>query len=150
VAPFHADKVASDSAGALAPAVGAFCGARLRRPVDLGQPAPGTDPSVARERRYWTAFAALEAGNVAQAASEAAAGLAALGNVPNDELRWRLAAIGKLAADAGKDSARAGHFDATSRAALDRVRSGWKTDIETYLRRPDLEYLRKRAGLQTP
>ena len=68
--------------------------------------------------------------------------------MPHDELRWRLAAVGKAAALAGKDATRASALDATARAALDRFRIAWKADSEGYLRRPDLEYLRKRAELQ--
>ena len=105
---------------------------------------------MVRERRYWTAFAALEQGKFDQALLEADAGLAALGTMPHDELRWRLAAVGKAAAQAGKNAARASALDATARAALDRVRTAWKTDTESYFRRPDLEYLRKRAELHTP
>jgi tetratricopeptide (TPR) repeat protein len=139
-----------DSAGALTPAVGAFCEARRRRTVTAGNPAAGTEASVVRDRRYWTAFAALEQAKFDQALAEAEAGLAALGTIPHDELRWRLAAVGKAAAQARKDAARASALDGTARAALDRVRTAWKTDVDAYLRRPDLEYLRKRAELQMP
>ena len=139
-----------DSAGALTPAVGAFCEARRRRSVSAGDLSAGTERSVARERRYWTAFAALEQGKFDQALSEADAGLAALGTLPHDELRWRLAGVGKAAAQAGKNAARATALDATARAALERVRTGWNAAAQSYFRRPDLEYLRKRAELQLP
>jgi tetratricopeptide (TPR) repeat protein len=148
VAAFRDDRAATDSAGALTPALASFCAARLGRSSRVSDPAPGTDPSVVRERRYWTAAAALERGNVEAALREVDAGLAALGTLPNDELRWRLAAVGRAAALSGNDARRASEFETIARTALDRLRSDyWKTDTEGYLHRPDLEYLRKRAKL---
>ncbi len=145
VAQIQAGSV-EDSARAITPAVSAFCEARRRRTVSAGDAAPGMDPSVARERRYWTAFAALEQGNFDEALSEAAAGLAALGTMPHDELRWRLAAVGKAAAQAVKNAERASALGATARAALDRLRTGWKGDADGYLRRPDLRVPQDTCG----
>jgi hypothetical protein len=133
----------------MAPAVGAFCDARQRRSALVGDAARGTDPSVVRERRYWAAFAELEQGKFDVALRDVDAGLAALGTLPNDELRWRLAAVGRAAAISSKDASRADEFETMARTALGRVRASWKTDLDSYLRRPDLDYLRTRAGLQT-
>ena len=72
-------------------------GARIRRGRCRRSRSLGT-PSFASERHYWRAAAALERGRAAVALAEAERGLSLLGALSNDELRWRLAALGALAA----------------------------------------------------
>lgn len=134
---------AAGAAGVLVPAIQDFCSARLgRRPPADGM--ASADPSLARERRYWRAAAALQRQDGKTALAEADQGLAQLGTLPNDELRWRLAAVGALAATRLGNTARAAELDAVTRRAVDRIRSAWKDDFDPYARRPDLADLRNR------
>jgi tetratricopeptide (TPR) repeat protein len=107
-------------------------------------------PDLTREGLYWLAAAALEEGNSAEARSQAELGLQLLGDMGNDELRWRLAAVCVLALrNLGQpDQVR----DMASRAeqALARLRSGWGAGFEAYEKRPDLAELKARLGSTQP
>jgi tetratricopeptide (TPR) repeat protein/predicted Ser/Thr protein kinase len=140
-----ADTRATDSAAALSSALQRFCHARTGRRLAATIPAADyADGTTARERQFWIAAAALHAGDTAAAAAEAGRGLSLLGTLPNDELRWRLAAIGASAARQRGDTAAAGNLSGVSRDALSRLRAAWKGDAERYERRPDLiEILKK-------
>ena len=136
------------SALTVAPAIGAFCDGRRRRPaVALPAAPPAADRTLLRERHYWLASAALERGNAAAAMIEVKQGLTLLGTLPNDELRWRLAAVGAVAARMTGDEKAMADFTAAAKASLGRVRSAWNADFQTYEQRADLIYLRKRSGL---
>jgi serine/threonine protein kinase len=138
----------ADTAGVIGPAVGAFCEARSgRRAQSIGPLPADADPIIVRERHYWLAAAALEHKDASGALREVQAALTLLGQLSNDELRWRLAAVGAIAARALDDENRAAEFSATARSALDRVKSAWAQQFQTYDQRPDLIYLRKRSGL---
>ena len=78
------------------------------------------------------------------AGQEAERGLSLLGTLPNDELRWRLAAIGAAAARHRGDTAAAAVLSTSARDALARLRTAWKTDVDPYERRPDLAALVKK------
>jgi hypothetical protein len=106
---------------------------------------PDADDPASRERQYWLAAAALQRGDASAAAAEAARGLTLLGDRANDELRWRLAAVAAVAARQQGDQAAATRLSADARAASDRLRTTWRTDLDTYERRPDLaELIRKK------
>ena len=136
------------SARTLAPVVGAFCDSRGKRPGAAFQtPAPTADRTLLRERHYWIALAALERGDAAAAMTEIKQGLALLGDLSNDELRWRLAAVGAVSARITGDEKAMTDLTAAAKAALGRVRSTWNADFQTYVQRADLIYLRKRSGL---
>ena len=128
-----------------------FAQARLRIPSrgsgkTAAEPdSPGT-PSFAGERHYWRAAAALERGRAAGALAEAQRGLALIGTLPNDELRWRLAALGAAAARSlgQADTGRA--MRASAQEALARLRSDWPGGVDLYLQRPDLAELASRLG----
>ena len=142
-----ADTKPNDSATVLAPALQRFCAARLGRRAagPLPPAASDADQVAARERQYWLAAAALRHGDGANSAVEAERGLALLGDLPNDELRWRLAAVGAAAARQRGDSAAASRLASASREALGRLRTIWKTDLDAYERRPDLaEWIEKK------
>jgi tetratricopeptide (TPR) repeat protein/predicted Ser/Thr protein kinase len=145
VAQFEQGGAASGAAGVLAPAVADFCSARLGRRA-AGGSAADAEPGFARERHYWIAAAALQRQDAKTSLAEITQGLAQLGTVSNDELRWRLAAVGALAARRLGDAKSAGEFDATARRAIEQLRSAWKADFEPYARRPDITDLRNRAG----
>jgi hypothetical protein len=135
------------SVGALAPAIADFCAARVGRRATMPDPASQPEPATARERHYWRAAAALQRDDARAALDEATQGLAQLGAMSNDELRWRLAAVGALAARRTGDATRAAELDATARRALAQLRGDWKTDFDSYARRFDIADLRSRAGL---
>lgn len=141
-----ADASANDSAAGLAPALQRFCHARTGRRVAgvLSPASPSLDRAVARERQYWAAAAALQAGDLASALAEARQGLSLLGDLPNDELRWRLAAIGATAARRRGEADAAARLATASRESLARLRGAWKTDAEHYERRPDLAEMVKK------
>jgi tetratricopeptide (TPR) repeat protein len=136
------------SARLLTPAIGVFCESRQKRPVSpLEPPRRDADPSFVRERDYWVGAAALERGDGAAALAAVNHGLTLLGNLSNDELRWRLAAVGAVAASISGDEKAMTEFTATARTSLGRMRSAWNADFQTYEQRADLIHLRKRSGL---
>ena len=140
-----------DSVSVLALALLDYAQARLGRRAGAGRPAAvpaetPVDPALARERQYWRAAASLELGRASEALAEAERGLELLGDMSNDELRWRLAALGAIAARAlaHADKARAMH--ATTDEALARLRSNWTSGVGIYEKRPDLAELKARLG----
>ena len=141
-----ADARANDSAAGLAPALQRFCQARSGHKVAgvLAPPPADLDRAVARERQYWAAAAALHAGDFVSAATEVQQGLSLLGDLPNDELRWRLATLGAGAARRRGDTTAAAPLAASARDSLARLRGAWKTDAEHYERRPDLAEIVKK------
>jgi hypothetical protein len=104
------------------------------------------DPGLARERQYWRAAAALELGRSSEALAEAERGLALLGDMSNDELRWRLAALGTLALRARGEHEKARGMFSVTEQALQRLRSDWPNGVEAYETRPDLAELKARLG----
>jgi hypothetical protein len=69
-----------------------------------------------------------------------------LGEMSNDELRWRLAAIGALALRAMGEADAGRAMRASAQEALARLRSDWPAGIDLYLQRPDLAELTSRLG----
>jgi tetratricopeptide (TPR) repeat protein/predicted Ser/Thr protein kinase len=141
----------SDSVSILAPALLEYQQARLgrragsARPVAVPADIP-LDPALARERQYWRAAAALELGRASEAVQEAERGLALLGDLSNDELRWRLSAVGTLALQALGEPEKARAMLAETERALQRLRTGWLSGFEAYEQRPDLAELKARLG----
>jgi tetratricopeptide (TPR) repeat protein len=135
-----------DAGSVIGPAIRDFCAARLRRPA-IQVDVEGAGPVEARERHYWLAAAALERGDFAAALDTASRGLQALGSLPLDELRWRIAAVGAAAADGQGDQVRRAGMAEIARNVLDKLRADWKAASEKYEKRPDLVYLIRRAKL---
>jgi len=139
-----------DSVSVLAPALLEYGRARLRLPAAAARPPAaaesGVSPALARERQYWRAAAAYERGRLAAALADAEHGLALLGEMSNDELRWRLATIGTLALRALGDVDRAGEMRGRADGALARLRARWPSGVEIYEKRPDLAELKARLG----
>jgi tetratricopeptide (TPR) repeat protein len=146
VALFEKGGPATGAAGVLAPAIGDFCGARLRRRDTTVRASPNVEASLECERHYWTAAAALQRQDAKTSLAEVNQGLTQLGERSNDELRWRLAAVGALAAKRLGDAKHAAELDALAGRAVGQLRSAWKGDFERYARRPDIADLRNRAG----
>jgi tetratricopeptide (TPR) repeat protein len=141
----------ADAVSTMVPVLIEFARARLRLPPRaLGQAAAAADPSgspsFVGEWYYWRAAAALERGRSDNALAGAQRGLTRLGELPNDELRWRLAAVGAAAARSlgQADTDRA--MRASAQEALARLRSDWPAGIDLYLQRPDLAGLASRLG----
>jgi tetratricopeptide (TPR) repeat protein len=140
-----------DSVSAMASVLLDFARACRRLPPrGAGQTAAAADPSgtpsFVGEWHYWRAAAALERGRAATALAEAERGLALLGEMSNDELRWRLAAIGALALRAMGEADRAREMRGRAESAIARLRSGWPNGVDLYLQRPDLAELASRLG----
>ena len=141
-----------DWATALAPVLLEYSRARLgRRPP--GQPSEGSrvaagtmPPVLLRERQYWLVATALARGRAREAVIEAEQGLEMAGDATNDERRWRLAAVGAIAAQTLGDGPRARELRLRATEALSRLRASWRGDIQEYERRPDLSELRARTG----
>jgi tetratricopeptide (TPR) repeat protein/tRNA A-37 threonylcarbamoyl transferase component Bud32 len=137
----------NDSARQLAPAIYAFCEGRLRGPKAMRRTAPAPiddDVVIGREAAYWYAAAALEGNEWGVAFAEAGRGLRLLGDTANDELRWRLAAVGAMAAHQLHDTRTAASMSRTSRQAYDRLREAYGPDFDSYQHRLDLAALRKK------
>ena len=136
-----------DVANTIGPAVNEWCATRLGsrgiRAVSFGNLAP----AVARELAYWQALTALERGQARAALDHANRGLSALGRLPFDELRWRLAAVGAAGAAQSGDELKRRELVDIATAALSRVKADWKADFGEYGNRADVVYLMRRARL---
>jgi tetratricopeptide (TPR) repeat protein len=139
----------SDSASVLGPSLENYARARLTSEwTTLSEtPQAAVPPALWRERQYWRAASALAANRFNEAVSFAREGLTANARVGNDELEWRLAAIGSVAAGRLKsaDEQRALHERGVNARA--RLRSRWGPLATEYENRPDLVELRRAAGL---
>jgi tetratricopeptide (TPR) repeat protein len=140
-----------DEASILAPVLLGYAQARLARRITGGRQTADSAgatvvPTTARERQYWLAATALEQGKAAAALAEAERGLALLEERSNDELRWRLAALGTLALRATGDTDRAREMRARADQAFARLQSDWPDGVEIYEKRPDLAELKARLG----
>ena len=140
----------ADSVSIMAPVLLEFAQARLRHPPrgprqDTAAAGP-SDRSLVGEWNYWRAAAALERGRAADALAGAQRGLARLGELPNDELRWRLAALGAAAARSLGQAETDRAMRVSAQEALARLRSDWPAGLDLYLQRPDLAGLVSRLG----
>jgi tetratricopeptide (TPR) repeat protein len=129
-----------------------FVTARMRRAGAHGAQLPDTSitstvPALRREMHYWLASTQLAAGLVAPALATAEAGLGLARTSGNDELEWRLAAIGSVAARALGRADTQRDLHARAAGALARVRQEWGDDAKTYDARPDLVELKNVAEL---
>jgi hypothetical protein len=141
----ESDTRATDPAATLVPAIRRFCEAHAgRRSSPIPDVHARADKTSARERQYWLAAAALRDGDAPAATAAVNRGFELLGDIPNDELRWRLAVIGSAAARKRGDSATAARMADIARQATERLRTTWKNDADRYERRQDLVDLRKK------
>jgi hypothetical protein len=107
-----------------------------------------TDPATDRERQYWTAAAALAEGNARGALAAALAGTERATKIGNDELTWRIAAIGSAAARKAGDVEQQRALRGLAVAARARLRAAWGANVRRYEQRPDLIELRKASELE--
>jgi hypothetical protein len=100
------------------------------------------------ERHYWYGTAALLLGDRTKAIESAQAGLAAVGALDNDEVRWRFAAL--LAAAARHTSGRASGdvYAAEAQRRLDGLRRAWGSAAAPYEARHDIAFVKAEAGLR--
>ena len=82
------------------------------------------------------------------ALAEAERGLELLGEMSNDELRWRLAAVGAVAPRSRGQADKARAMRASARKALVRLRSDWPDGVDNYQKRPDLAELIGRGSVR--
>jgi tetratricopeptide (TPR) repeat protein len=137
-------------AAALAPALASYIQAKQRQTLRLvpESAAPKTEPAVLRERQYWTAAAALARGDSQGALAAALAGVQQASKIGNDELTWRIAAVGSIAAARARDAQQARTLKAVAVDARKRLRAAWGTNAGRYESRPDLIELRKASELE--
>jgi tetratricopeptide (TPR) repeat protein len=136
-----------ESAVVLSPGLAAFCEARRSGKSTPVTTPSGTEAAVARELYYWAGAAALQSRQPSVALEAARHGLDVLGKLSNDEVRWRLAAVGAAAARQLHDENLEREMARTARTSLEALKAAWKDAFETYLRRSDLVDLRNRAGI---
>jgi len=150
---FAGQSAGADSASVLGSALLDFAHAKRRptkHPIDpSGSPQVISlgSPAVARERQYWLATAALARGDFRRALDDAFSGLEQLADVRNDELEWRLAAVGSVAARQLGSTEQHRVLRARSSDALARLRFQWGQHAQQYNARKDLTDLRTAAGL---
>jgi tetratricopeptide (TPR) repeat protein len=137
----------TDSAGVLGTALETYCVTRLRSRSDSADGGTAPVPTLLRDRQYWLALGALNRHSADQALREASRGLTVLATLQNDELRWRLAAIAAAAARDLRDGQKAAEMASQARSALGRLRATWKSAVDLYERRPDVVYVKQRAGI---
>jgi hypothetical protein len=114
----------------------------------LGDPKVSAVADTA-EGAYWRALTLLpSAPRDAAAAVERL--LSAEPPLASIEAEWRLAAVGAAATASLGDTERAAAWRARAERALQRLRTEWKQDAPKYEARPDLQELRRAAGLATP
>ena len=90
-----------------------------------------------------SARAATISGTIAAAT----AALSELTSSLSVEDRWRFAATGAAAALAIGDKAQASALVGVASKTLGELTAAWKSDAETYLKRPDLVRLQRQAGM---
>ena len=140
----------NDVAGILGPALRDYATVRERRPLSPAASAPPADgaPATLRELAYWRAARALHSRKFDDAFAGATQGLVAAKRIRNDELQWRLAAIGAVAARQLGRSEDARSLQTEAGQSLARLQAAWGPAAREYLRRPDLLELRRAADLQ--
>ena len=142
------DPEPEDSTSLLATGILSYCRARLRQPAISAQAAKsGADPAQVADRQYWLSAAALLDGDAQRALLVAQDGLAQIQTIPNDEIRWRLAAVALAAARTVGDEALAARMHRTSNDAFETIRTSWSSEFEAYVSRADLVDLRKRTAM---
>jgi tetratricopeptide (TPR) repeat protein len=107
-----------------------------------------TEAATARELGYWVAAAALARKEAQSAMATASTGIEQATKIGNDELTWRIAAVGAAAARAAGDTSQRQAFRGTAVESLNRLRAQWGDDLRRYEQRPDLMELRKAMELE--
>jgi tetratricopeptide (TPR) repeat protein len=107
-----------------------------------------TDPATDREQQYWIAATALVRGDTRGSIAAATAGVEQAARIGNDELAWRIAAIGAEAARIAGDRERRRTFLDVAIAARARIHASWGEQVRRYEQRPDLTELRKASELE--
>lgn len=132
-------------AGAIDRYIQAKEGRALTAPDAAGE---ATDPATARERQYWIAATALARRDTRGTIAAAETGGEQAARIGNDELAWRIAAIGAEAARIAGDRERRRAFRDVAIAARARIHASWKDHVRRYDQRPDLNELRKASELE--
>jgi tetratricopeptide (TPR) repeat protein len=141
----------ADSASVLGSAILEYADVkqRARRKAPGVKPIPpaSSDPGLERERHYWRMATALAGGHPGEALTGITSALEQASRIRNDELQWRLAALGTVAARELGRPEDGRILRATGLDALTRLRVSWGRDAYEYEHRPDLTALRTAAGL---
>lgn len=111
-------------------------------------PMQATEAATDRERQYWIAAAAVAGGDGRAALAAASTGLEQAAKIGNDELAWRMAAIGAAAARMVGDREQQRALTTRAIGFRTRLRTSWGTQATRYEQRPDLVELRKASELE--
>jgi hypothetical protein len=106
-----------------------------------------TSSATGRELRYWDLARRLAVDDARGAVSGAEETLASPATSISCEFEWRIAAVGAAAARRLNDADRERMFRDRAEQALRRLRAEWKDAAPSYIARPDLVELRRKAGL---
>jgi tetratricopeptide (TPR) repeat protein len=137
----------ADSAGVLGAGVLAFCEAHIgARHAAPSHTSASAVPTLARERQYWLALAALERQDAKTALEEVMRGFSLLGDLPNAELRWRLALVGSAASRVARDEGRLSDMKGRWSDAEQTLVAQWGTEFALFTKRPDLVHVLTLAG----
>jgi tetratricopeptide (TPR) repeat protein len=113
-------------------------------------PLPGSatlSPATERDLQYWVSLSHEARGEFQQSLTVASEGLQRLSEIANDELRWRLSAVGTIAARQSNQAERERAMRTIANESLTRLRNSWGQAGRTYDSRRDLIQLRTRARL---
>ncbi len=105
--------------------------------------------SLSREIRYWRLATRLASNDARGTLEGVSSMLQELPRAPSDELEWRLAAVGAIAARRAGASDRLSELTERARHASDRLRSAWKDHFLKYETRPDVVALRRESELSS-
>ena len=124
------------------------------RPATSPAPEARGDPRCGRQSCSaagtavtWYVATALALGNAAEALTAAHAAVEQAATIKNDELQWRLAALGSIAARSLGNTRDHQLLRAKAHDALTRLRSAWGDHTREYENRPDLTELLRAAKL---
>jgi tetratricopeptide (TPR) repeat protein/tRNA A-37 threonylcarbamoyl transferase component Bud32 len=148
--PIAADRTKTDSSSVLGRSMFEYAASKRGDSTPLGSLPEGVTlpPATGRERQYWIALTYQARGDIQRSLDAASEGLRSLTNLANDELRWRLAAVGSIAARVAANVEAERVMHAAAAESLSRIKTHWGEFATRYNSRPDLAELRKKAQLQ--
>jgi tetratricopeptide (TPR) repeat protein/tRNA A-37 threonylcarbamoyl transferase component Bud32 len=148
--PIAADRTKTDSSSVLGRSMFEYAASKRGDSTPLGSLPEGVTlpPATGRERQYWIALTYQTRGDIQRSLDAASEGLRSLTNLAHDELRWRLAAVGTIAARAAADVEAERVMHAAAAESLSQIKTHWGEFATRYTSRPDLAELRKKAQLQ--
>ena len=122
-------------------------GAEVLGPAPKPSSRAGLTPRLAREVSYWELAALTTQHQSEQVVNGVLAQLNDESNAVSDEFRWRIAALGVIAARQRHDRPLGAKLAVEAATALNALKSTFHEYLSDYLNRPDLVRLRREAAL---